>query len=128
MPSQTEPRSGLRYGWPVGYPRANEPSPNGEGWKPEMDANLLRLGRFGFHLSVKSRTTLEVPETPSTGDSYIVPELAEEDWLGQDGRVALWSGEAWVFAAPRTGWVAYIEDEEVLCAYKPTGWSAGISI
>jgi hypothetical protein len=33
-----------------------------------------------------------------------------------------------VFGTPRLGWVAYIEDEEKLTAYKAAGWSTGIAI
>jgi hypothetical protein len=46
--------------------------------------------------------------------------------------VAVWDGNAdtpaWVFGVPRLGWIAYIEDEEKLSAYKETGWSVGVAI
>ena len=45
MPASTETRSGLFYGWSLGE----------SGWNAQMDANLLRIGRFGFHLTVKDR-------------------------------------------------------------------------
>lgn len=118
MPAQTDPRSGLYYGWPYGS----------DGWNVDMDANLVRLGRFGFHLSVQSRTLTEPPPDPAAGDSYIVGIDAENAWLGHDNQVAVWDGAAWAFAAPRLGWVAYIEGEEVLSAYKSAGWSAGVAI
>ena len=41
MAAKTEPRSGIFYGWTFGE----------TGWNAGMDANLIRLGRFGFHLS-----------------------------------------------------------------------------
>lgn len=118
MPAKTDPRSGLVYGWPYG---AN-------GWHIDMDANLVRLGRFGFHLSVQSRTLTEPPPGPAVGDSYIVAIDAGNAWLGHDGQVAVWDGDSWQFGAPRVGWVAYIEDEEVLSAFKAAGWSAGVAI
>jgi len=34
----------------------------------------------------------------------------------------------WEFHAPRIGWLCYVEDEDLLSAYKATGWSPGISI
>jgi hypothetical protein len=62
------------------------------------------------------------------GDTYIVAAAATGAWAGKEKQVAVWSGSAWVFYAPRLGWVAYIEDEEKLSAYKAAGWSAGVAI
>lgn len=122
MAAKTEPRGGLSYGWDYGE----------NGWNTGMDANLLRLGRFGFHLSAKSRAVTAPPASPAAGDCYIVPAGATGAWAGLTGRVVVWvpgtpSG-AWVSATPRLGWVAYVEDEEVLTAYKAAGWSAGVAI
>lgn len=47
MSAQTEPRSGISYGWALGE----------QDWNTGMDANLRTLGRFGFHPSAKNRTT-----------------------------------------------------------------------
>lgn len=120
MAAKTEPRSGLQYGWAYGE----------NGWNVGMDNNLLRLGRFGVHLSVKDRDLVTPPATPADGDTYIVAGVATDAWVGQEGRVAVWSqaDNAWAFAVPRLGWVAYVEDEAKLTAYKAAGWSAGIAI
>lgn len=118
MPAQTETRSGLFWGWSYGE----------TGWNTGMDANLLRLGRFGFHLSVKDRDLATPPGSPAAGDTYIVAVSPTGAWAGQEGKVAIWSGSDWVFGTPRIGWVAYIEDEEKLSAYKAAGWSVGIAI
>jgi hypothetical protein len=118
MPSSTEPRSGLLYGWFTGE----------SDWGAGMMANLLRMGRVGMHLSVLDRNLTSPPATPADGDTYIVGAAATGDWAAQDDEVAVWDGAAWVFYAPRVGWVAYIEDEEVLSAYKSGGWSTGIAI
>ena len=118
MPTSTEPRSGLKYGWSLGE----------SGWNTEMDGNLLSVGRFAFHLSVKDRDLTAPPGTPAAGDTYIVVASATGAWDGKAGQVAVWDGATWVFGVPRIGWVAYIEDEEKLSAYKSGGWSAGIAI
>lgn len=118
MTMQTEPRGGLNYGWDYGE----------HGWKDGMDANMLRLGRFGFHLSIKDRDLTAPPASPAAGDTYIVGASATGAWATKDGQVAVWSGTAWIFGVPRVGWVAYIEDEEKLSAYKAAGWSVGIAI
>lgn len=118
MPAKTESRSGLFYGWALGE----------SGWNTQMDANLLSIGRFAYHLSVKDRNLSSPPGSPANGDTYIVGPSPTGAWAGQAGKVAVWSGTAWVFGTPRIGWVAYIEDEEVLSAYKNAGWSAGVAI
>lgn len=118
MPSSSEERSGLNYGWTLGE----------SGWNTEMDANLLLLGRVGFHLSVLDRNLTAPPGSPTAGDAYIVGGSATGDWASQDSNVTVYDGSAWVFYTPRIGYVAYIEDEEVLSAYKAGGWSAGTAI
>ena len=118
MAASTEPRSGLLHSWGLGA----------QGWNTDMDNNLLLIGRFGFHLSVKDRDLATPPASPTAGDSYIVPAAPTGAWVGQTGKVAVWSGTAWVYGAPRLGWVAYIEDEEKLSVYKAGGWSAGIAL
>ncbi len=118
MAASIEPRSGLNYGWALGE------TP----WKDGMDANLLLIGRVSMHLSVKDRDLTEPPSSPAAGDTYIVGPSATGFWATHDGRVAVWTGTAWAVYQPRVGWVAYIEDEEVLSAYKAGGWSTGLAI
>jgi len=119
MTVKTDPRSGIQYGWDLGE----------SNWNVGMDANLLSIGRFAFHLSVKDRDVTDPTTlTPANGDTYIVAASATDDWAGKDGQVAVWDGSAWAFGVPRLGWVAYVEDEEVLTAYKAAGWSAGVAL
>lgn len=122
MATKTEPRSGIQYGDALGA----------QNWNVWMDSNLASIGRFAFHLSVKDRDLTAPPASPANGDAYIVGVSATDAWAGKDGQVAVWDGNAdtpaWVFGVPRLGWVAYIEDEEKLSAYKETGWSAGVAI
>ena len=118
MPAQTDVRFGLQYGWTLGE----------NGWNTGMDANLIKLASVGVHLSVKDRDLAAPPASPTAGDTYIVAATATGAWAGKEKQVATWSGAAWVFYAPRLGWVTYIEDEEKLSAYKAAGWSAGVGI
>ena len=116
--SSTEPRSGLKYGW----------SPTTENFSAEMDANLLWLGRFGTHLSVKDRDLATPPGSPTAGDTYIIAASPTGAWASKATQLTLWTGSAWVFAVPRVGMLAYIEDEQKLTIFKSGAWSAGIAI
>ena len=121
MPAKTEPKSGLQWGWNFGE----------DNWNTGMDQNLLSLGRFAYHLTVMDRDVADPSTlTPADGDTYIVAASGIGDWAGWDGRVAVWDDTAsvWVSAVPSVGWIAYVQDEEVLCAYKSAGWSTGIAI
>jgi uncharacterized protein YlxW (UPF0749 family) len=88
-----------------------------------MDANLLRLGRFGFHLSVKDRDLNAAPGAPAAGDTYIVGGAPTGTWAGHAGHVAIWDGAAWQYGTPRTGWAAYLEDEQVRVVYRGGAWA-----
>lgn len=56
------------------------------------------------------------------GDRYIVASGATGDWAGWDLNVALWTDSAWLRLPPRTGWLAWVEDESLLLVYDGAGW------
>jgi len=113
----TDPNLGLAYGWTLGE----------SGWHTGMDANLKRLGAI-VGLSVKDRDLTAPPASPTEGDRYIVPAGATGAWAGKTNKIAVWIGGAWEYHVPQVGWLAYIEDEDKLTVFKPTGWSAGVAI
>ncbi len=119
----TEPRSGLDdY---AGYATGST------GWGTgALKPNTLRIARFAFHLSVKSRILTAPPGSEADGDTYIPAATATGAWAGKEGQVAVYdaTAAAYVFSgAPRKGWRAFIEDEEVVSTYT-TAWSPGESI
>jgi Protein of unknown function (DUF2793) len=121
MASSTEPRSGIKYGWALGE----------SGWKTEMDANLLLIGRVGFQLSVIDRSLTAPPGSPVAGDCYIVGPAPTGSWSGKVDNITIYDGSSWVFYPPRHGYLAYIEDEDKLTVYKAdsnAGWSSGVAI
>ena len=122
MAASSEPRSGLVYGWAYGE----------NGWNTGMDANLLRLGRFGFHLSAKSRAVTAPPASPASGDTYLVPAGATGAWAGHADALAVWvpgtPAGAWQYGTPRAGWQVVIEDEAKMTTYLAGAWTAGITL
>lgn len=115
-----EPVAGLLYEW----------DPSNENFAAGMDANLLKIGT-ALQLSVADRNVTDPSTlTPADGDRYIVAAGAINAWSGKDDHVAVWRAglSAWEFYAPSVGWVAYVEDEDVLSVFKSTGWSTGIAM
>jgi hypothetical protein len=47
--------------------------------------------------------TLAPPSSPTTGDRWIVPVGATDDWATHDNQVATWTGTAWTFATAPNG-------------------------
>ncbi|MCC5972434.1 MAG: DUF2793 domain-containing protein [Rubellimicrobium sp.] len=73
-------------------------------------------------LSVASRTESTPPASPGPLARHIVPAGATGSWAGQTGRVAVWQQGGWVFLAPRTGWLAWVEDEGQLVVRQGADW------
>lgn len=124
MAASTEPRGGLKYGWSLGE----------SNWKDGMDANLLKLSRLAVGgLHVKRRDLTAPPSSFAAGDAFIIGGTPAGAWASSSvgasaGDVVVYDGTAWVAYDPTIGWLAYIENEEKITAYKAGGWSAGVSI
>ncbi len=73
-------------------------------------------------LSVIDRDRQVPPEAPAPGDRHIVGAEAEGEWAGQDGRIAAFQDGGWNFYAPRLGWLAWIETEQAIFAWRGTEW------
>ncbi len=74
-------------------------------------------------LSVVSRAVADPPADPAAGARYIVAAGATGAWAAQADRVAAWQDGAWIFYAAAEGWLAWVEDEDRLCAYDGAHWS-----
>jgi hypothetical protein len=88
------------------------------------------LDRAGPHLSIKDRDLSAPPGSPANGDTYIPKTAATGAWAGHEDHIAYYTTEGtpgWVFYVPRKGYLAYIEDEQVISVFK-TAWSAGVAI
>ncbi|WP_010139403.1 DUF2793 domain-containing protein [Oceanicola sp. S124] len=73
-------------------------------------------------LSVANRDVTAPPASPTAGDRHIVAAGATGAWAGEDGRVAVFDGTAWVFHAPQPGWRAWVEDEDRLVTWRGGAW------
>lgn len=79
-----------------------------------------------IQLTVVDKDLSEPPSTSSSdiGKRWIVGSSATDDWSGQDSNIALCVGEnLWKFIEPRSGFKAYVEDEEKDYRFISGTWS-----
>lgn len=81
-----------------------------------LDA-VVQIGVIDRHLSAP-------PSAPSEGDCYIVAAAATGAWSTHDQKLAAWQDGAWMFYAPKKGWLSWIGDEARLLVWDGTQWIA----
>lgn len=109
MAQKTAPNLGMNYGWELGE----------SGWKPGMDANMLKLD------TVVGAAVLAIANSPSVtadGARYIVGTSPTGDFAGQAGRLAARIDGAWVFYAPNAGWSVYNLSNGMSYRYNGSAW------
>lgn len=74
------------------------------------------------HLSVSDRDLATPPGAPADGDRYIVAAPATGAWAGKENQIAAWQDGAWAFFPANEGWIAWVEDEDLLVAWDGTSW------
>lgn len=84
----------------------------------------LRLLDVIVQLAVLDRSRTAAPVTAAVGDRHIVAAGAAGDWAGQDGTIAVYDLEGWVFFAPQPGWRAEVLAESCAVVFDGTGWVA----
>jgi hypothetical protein len=73
-------------------------------------------------LMVLDKDLSSPPGSPSDGARYIVGPSPTGAWAGQAAKVAAWQDGAWAFYAPRTGWLAWVADEDKLYVHDGSAW------
>lgn len=101
-------------------------TPGEAGWDDEMDYNLKAMDTLG-QIRVVDKDLSAPPGSPTTGQVYIVGASPTGAWAGQANALARWSGSAWVFYTPRSGWLAYVIDETEFYHYTGSAWTRHIS-
>jgi hypothetical protein len=117
MASSQAPNLGFNYGWTLGE----------SGWNVQMDENLIAMDAL-ILISVLSATTTAEPGSPTEGDRYIIPASATgTNWAGNDGKVAVYSGGAWLFFTASNGWKIEAIDTSQIWEYR-SGWRERIAV
>lgn len=63
----------------------------------------------------------EAPSGPADGDVYVVGDsvTSGDDWADHEGNIAYYSSSAWIFIAPKDGWLIY--DLDTASSYRFDG-------
>ena len=75
-------------------------------------------------LAVKERGRNAPPASPAEGDRYLVGTDATGAFAGQAGHIALFDLGAWRFFTPHSGWLVYVEAEDLLVLFDGADWKA----
>ncbi len=73
-------------------------------------------------LSVLDQDLATPPASPTDGDRYIVAASATGAWAGHETEIAAYQDGAWMFYAPKEGWLAWVADEDKLYGWDGTAW------
>lgn len=76
---------------------------------------LVQMALDGFDAT-------EPPAAPEVGARYALGQGAMGAWAGQDGQIALFLGEGWIFVAPQEGWIATARGTTDLRLYQSGTW------
>ena len=76
-------------------------------------------------LSLETLNATVPPALPLEGEAHSVGVSASGDWVGQDGKVALFQNGGWVFLTPMTGWQGWSKESGTRVQYTGTDWIAG---
>ena len=112
--AETGGNLGLVHTWGYGF----------DGWNTENNTNLKLLDGL-TQCVVQSLTTTAQPASPVNGDAYALPSsgCTGTDWAGEDGNIAIYAVDSWVFITPKTGWSCRLESTQVNYVYDGSNWS-----
>lgn len=82
----------------------------------------LRLLDGITQLAVLDRHLAAPPGSPAEGARYIVAGSPTGAWSGWASSVALWVDGAWMRLVPRSGWIAWVEDESQAVIWTGASW------
>ena len=74
------------------------------------------------HLAVQDRDLVSPPASPTDGSCYLVASSASAAWAGQDGKLAISSGGAWIFVPVFAGLAIWVVDEARLLLRDASSW------
>jgi len=83
---------------------------------------LLALDAL-VHLACRDGDLSAPPADPAEGDRYLVTSQTPTGaWAGLSGQIAVFGDGVWTGLVPRSGWLAYVADEDAFYRFDGTGW------
>ncbi|SPJ31349.1 DUF2793 domain-containing protein [Falsiruegeria mediterranea] len=67
------------------------------------------------------------PAEPETGETHALGSAPTGTWAGQAGRLAYWTGNAWLFVTPHQGWRAFDRSSGRAFVHDGTEWKPELS-
>lgn len=92
----------------------------GQAQKEVTHNEALRLLDAVVQLAVAAMQTVP-PGSPTDGQRWIVGTGGTGAWVGQDGKIALWSS-GWLFIQPQPGWLAFDQGASALRMWSGSAW------
>lgn len=74
-------------------------------------------------LSVGDKNLVAPPDPAIEGERHIVGTSAGGAWEGHDGEIAAFQNGGWLYYAPQSGWLAWVEDEAALYVFDGSAWT-----
>jgi hypothetical protein len=89
----------------------------------EIDRYLEAFAN-GCHFKSRASNPAE-PGSPADGDCYLLTGTPTgTHWAGHGGKIALYINTAWVFITAKEGFIAWVDDEDVVIAYNGATWAS----
>ncbi len=82
----------------------------------------LRLLDALVQLAVEGFGAVTPPAQPAQGEVWAIGPGAGGAWVGQDGTLAVFSGNGWIFRSPRPGWIATLAGSAELRVWDGADW------
>ena len=76
-------------------------------------------------LSIDSAGATVAPLSSVEGEVHAIGSGATGDWLGQDGMLAVFANNGWLFVEPRTGWRGWRVDTGSAVTFDGVDWVEG---
>lgn len=92
-------------------------------WSAQKIRNEIELAKRNIEpqASVKNRTTVTPPTSPTAGDRYIIASGASGAWADKVNQIAEYQ-TVWTYYTPSIGWTAYVDDEQKVYSWNGTAW------
>jgi hypothetical protein len=89
----------------------------------EIDRYLEAFAN-GCHFKSRASNPAE-PGSPADGDCHLLTGTPTgTHWAGQGGKIALYINTAWVFITAKEGFIAWVDDEDLVIAYNGATWAS----